>query len=368
MDNGAGGGSGGNPLVVWGYGIPKRGKSGSMAALRPGALFFGVKPAIDLVTQGTYGFEAAVWPESPQNFDDIFRILDDNADIVSSYDGWVFDDLTHICEMSLGRWDAAPEATSRGGKHNVFYQYVALNKASGELVARARHASVPFVGFTSHEKEPGYDDDGNFHPGGPDIGTKARAKKMPGWCDIACRFLLDEASPDPWLKTKIFVNPFDKQWTTGDRHDICWTDTPPNLREILRASDYSYDLPRIPGLEWQDEVADEVAAKMAAGETAVAVAKAVAASRSAWLCTDRRHEKWLRWAVQDGIARYRLQLRLAAGLFSDDRLAPVTGRAGRKAPPPPPPPASPTSTEAKASAVASSPRLRPQPPRPRPHP
>ena len=332
-DNGSGR-EAGDPLVIWLYGEPKRGKTGALAALCPEMIWIGVNKAIDLVAQGVYGFKPAIWPEAPETFDDIFRMLDGEAGrILSDYRGWGLDDISHICERSLSIWNAnAP--LGRSGKPDIWWQYRMLNEATGELVARARHAGVQIVGITSHEREPSYDDDGAFHRGGPEMGTKARAKKMPGWCDMMCRMVLDADSPDPWLKTKLWVAPFDKNWVAADRHDVCWTSTPPNLREILLASAMGYDLPRVPGLEWQDEVAEEVAVGIADASPSDVI-KAIAASRSAWLKQDQKHGKWLRQAAQDGIARYCIRARQAAGLFSDEVMA--GGSSGKRKPPPPPP-------------------------------
>lgn len=340
----------GDPIVIWLYGGPKRGKSNAISRVRPGMLWFGVKKAIDLVSWGVDGYHAAVWPEAPEIFDDLFRAMDDAGSAINDYSGWGVDDLTHICERSLAVWDAN-SPPGRSGKKNVFWQYQELNKATGELVSRARHAGVGLVGFNSHEREPSFDDDGSFHQGGPEMGTRARAKKMPGWCDVMARVGLDLESPDPWLKTKLWVKPFDKDWITGDRNDICWDNTPPSLREILLASGYGFDLPRLQGLEWQDEVVEEVATKLAAMESPdpQVVAKAIAAGRDRWLRQDSRHAKWLRWAVQEGIARYRLRRRMEAGLFCDEVMS--NGSSGKKSvpSPPPPPPPRPKAAPAKAA-------------------
>lgn len=329
----------GDPIVIWLFGQPKRSKSNTISRVRPGMLWFGVTKAIDLVSWGVDGYHAAVWPEAPETFDDLFRIMDGAGSSINDYSGWGVDDLTLICERSLTIWDENAPVSRRSGKKDIWAQYRELNKATGELVARARHAGVSLVGFNSHERESSFDDDGGFHAGGPEMGTKARAKKMPGWCDIMARAVSDNESPDPWLKTKLWVKPFHKDWVTGDRNDVCWDNTPPSLREILLASEYGFDLPRLPGLEWQEEVVEEVASKLAAMESPdpTAIAKAISASKDRWLRQDTRHPKWLRWAIQDGIARFRLRLRQQAGLFSDEAMGAASDDKKRRRPPPPPP-------------------------------
>ena len=108
--------------------------------------------------------------------------------------------------------------------------------------------------------------------------------------------------------------------------------TPGNLREILRASASNYLLPRIPGLEWQDEAAEQVAAEIERGTDVLDAVRIVSEDYKE---VDPKH---LRWACQDGIARVMLRKRLSRGLFTfpDPQEKVSSDQGGSSLPPPPP--------------------------------
>ena len=115
---------------------------------------------------------------------------------------------------------------------------------------------------------------------------------------------------------------------TGDRTGICTKKTPGNLRELLRASESNYKLSRLPGLEWQDDVAEAVAQDIVGG---AAVQEAIQSAVSGR--TD--NSLHLRWACQDGIARGVLQQQASRSLFDFQAKDNKTANSPTLPPPPP---------------------------------
>jgi len=246
------------------------------------------------------------------------------------YGAVVIDDASHICKRSMLFWqDNAP--TSRAGRKDRFYQYQQLDRALLQLGGLSRHLGVHLC-LTFHERPPGSNADGRFCPGGPDVPSRNQVEVLPSWCDIVVRAMVDPTYPDPWFPGIYQCDPTDSDWVTGDRTGVCTTKTPGNLREILRASESSYRLSRLPGLEWQDDVAEVVATAIAGGTD---VKEAIQSGRKSVNGVMPLH---LRWACQDGIARGVLRQQRQRGLF-DFAVAEPHQQAGPPAllaaPPPP---------------------------------
>ena len=118
---------------------------------------------------------------------------------------------------------------------------------------------------------------------------------------------------------------------TGDRNGVGYAESPPNVRELLRASAVDYGLSRRPGLEWQDEVADVVASAVQAGDINEAVSAGVNKAQKFAKGSGRDTQLHVRWAVQDGIARGVIQRQRSDNLF---KVLEPPAKKG-KAPPPP---------------------------------
>lgn len=307
---------------TWVYGDAKRVKTSSLAAAMPTALWVGPAPsAIESVCRSEYGIEPAIWETPATTFDELWPVLESMEPYASEYGALCIDDLSLMAVRQVNIWKTQPEAA----KSN-WWPYQMLATACGNLAAWGRYMGV-HVAVTSHMREAGYDDKGKFTPGGPDLSGRSPVKKMPGWCDIMARADLNPDYPDPWLAENgcgvaWCVRPFDKQFVTGDRNGICWDQTPPRLREILRASPTAYYLPRLVGLEWQDAVADEAAERILRGDSVASAIQAIATDRAVTMQGADRflQQRYLRWALQDGIARAVIMLRDQRGLFDVDRI------------------------------------------------
>lgn len=323
-----------NPPAVMAtvFGKPKRKKTSDTLAAFPNGLFVGVPSSLKLVAQNELGFTPRVFDTPPQTLPELLHLLHSVSAQAQEFGAIIVDDASHICQQSMLHWEAeAPKG--RSGKPDKFWPYQRLKQSLLELAGTARYLGVHFV-MTFHEREGGTNAMGHFTPGGPDLPSRNQVERIPSWCDINVRSIIDPDYPDPWFKGAYYCNPQDPDWVTGDRTGVCTRteqNAPANLREILRASNSGYMLPRIDGLEWQDDLADEIASRFVDGENVEDMLKDI---NKSW--ADKKVQPLhLRWACQDGIARGVLRMQSNRGLF--DFSAPEVGGASSPSLPPPPP-------------------------------
>jgi len=315
------------------FGRPKNKKTSDALACLPTALCVGVPSALRLVAENELGITPRIHPNPPQILPDLINMLSNLAESgrANEYGGIIIDDASHICRQSMLHWqNVAPRGKS--GRTDKFWAYQQLSQHLLHLAGLSRHIGVHMI-MTWHERQGGMNADGAYCPGGPDVPSRNQIEVLPSWCDVTVRAMIDHNYPDPWFPTVYYVNPADPEWVTGDRNGVCYDRTPGNMREILNASATPYELRRVPGLEWQDEVADQVASLIASGQPAREVVQQIAGGVQG---ADPRH---LRWACQDGIARGVLRLRQARSLF-DFSKKDAQVEAATTLPLPPPPPTS----------------------------
>jgi hypothetical protein len=315
-------------VMITVYGKPKQKKTSDALAAFPTALFCGVPSAITLVAQNELGFTPTVHESPPQNLSQLAEMLRtlSKSDAAKQYGAVVIDDVSHLCQQSMLEWTENAPA-GRSGKKDRFYPYQQLNQHLLEVAHASRHLGVHLL-MNFHERMPGTNADGRFCPGGPDVPSRNQVETLPSWCDISVRSMIDPTYPDPWFPSVYYCDPTNPDWVTGDRTGVCTEKTPGNIREILRAGQSNYQLVRLSGLEWQDEVAQTVADAIVGG---AAVQEAIQAAVSG-----RKESKLhLRWACQDGIARGILLKQADRSLFdfSDNTEASTSSPS---LPPPPP--------------------------------
>lgn len=315
-------------VMVTVYGKPKQKKTSDALAAFPRALFLGVPSAITLVAQNELGFTPSVHADSPKNLPELVSMLKSFAELrdKGDYDAVVVDDTSHLCQRSMLEWqDAAP--TGRSGKKDKFYPYQQLNQYLLEIAHTSRYLGVHLL-MNFHERMPGTNADGRFCPGGPDVPSRNQVETLPSWCDISVRSMIDPTYPDPWFPSVYYCDPTNPEWVTVDRTGVCSAKTPGNIREILRAGESNYNLSRLAGLEWQDDVAQLVADAIVSGMPVQEAIQSAIAGRN----DNNLH---LRWACQDGIARGILTAQSKQSLF-DFSEAKQTSASSPSLPPPPP--------------------------------
>ena len=245
--------------------------------------------------------------------------------LTEEYGAVCVDGMTALCESSLRYWQDNPKLTN-SGKVDKFYPYQQLKDRLLRLAERARHIGVN-VFLVAHEQAPGAGMDGSFVPGGPSLGSKGQVVRVPAWCDFNARAVVNKDYPDPWVKTGLYVDPFDSTWVTRDRNGVAYATAPPRVRAPPRASAVNYGLSRLKGLEWQDEVADKVAALVVEGDLDGAISKGATMGQKMAKSPGRQGQLHIRWAIQDGIARGVIQKHRTANMFD---LQPPEPKKGKK--------------------------------------
>lgn len=168
---------------------------------------------------------------------------------------------------------------------------------------------------TAHLKRP--DDKG---PGGPEMPIQGLVAAVPHIFDTSLIALSEDATRRPW-PTTLHNYPPGGLYYTKDRHHVVRECSPMNLRELLNHT--GYQLPRHPGLEWQDKAAEEVAGLLhAAHSDGKDVVQAFADIWTARMSQLRAASKpantvlhW-RWALEDGRDRYEIRQAETEALFA----------------------------------------------------
>lgn len=320
------------------YGLPKRMKTSMVMSAFPNALWIPGEGAnaIRSVAQNEWGFDPIIYEHPIRTLPDLIDLLTmlEDEGLLSQYPEVCVDGVTALCESSLRTWFDNPRLTDKG-KVDKFWPYQQLNDKLFRLAERVRHIEVNAF-LVAHEQIPSIGQDGMPIPGGPSLGSKKQVLRVPAWCDFNARAVVNMEYPDPWMKGGLFVDTWDSTWVTGDRNGVTLANSPPNVRELLRASAGDYNLSRIEGLEWQDDIADVVAEAICA-DVAVsdAVDAGVAAAAAHAQGSGRATQLHIRWAVQDGIARGVIRKQRSASLFSPVAPPPSLTKGKGKTPPPP---------------------------------
>lgn len=204
-----------------------------------------------------------------------------------------------------------------------FRDYAAIvNAWIASINALAVH--IPII-LSGHEKEAGADDKGVPFKGGILLGAKARMGRLDQECDTTARIRRDPNSIDPWHPYCYEIDYDNPKYHTRNRFG--WKGTvPANLRAMLLESNQRIRMPRLPGLEAQDDIAEEVAVACKGATSAADVLSVVGPM-------EERHNALLphplhvQWAWQDGIAMAALRAKANQSVL-------VQPAAGKRRPPP----------------------------------
>lgn len=250
----------------------------------------------------------------------------------AQFDAVWINDFSLMAEASMYEWgktvpkgrDGSPDTRS------IYRELDGTLAAVGNLLT----GDLQMRGILScHEREAGANERGKV-VGGPEVPSMKQTKTLPAWAHVCVRMRKDLAYADPHWPVTFQCDSLDEDWITADRFEMIETGAPANFREMLRASVFAVNLPRAPGLEWQDDVAEKLAVAIAAGKPA---REACAEAWAAVSCTDAQQAAAFRHALEDGVARAEYRRRAAMSPW-ERVLARGTPAGGGSAPPPPPPP------------------------------
>lgn len=302
----------------------KTGKTSAAMAAYPEALFIGVKESLEMTWVNSLAMpvdKLKVLKKAPRTLQELDGFLASlearKAEGKSVPRQIVVDDFSKIVTTTFNKFDESPESFSKKtGNKDAFYAGKKTGPIIERICERSRHLGITVV-FIMHEKKPGYDGEGNFRKGGPQTPWRSMGEHIEAWFDINLRVVMDEDSLDPWDFNRTFFCDTGSDWHVGDRSEVCWDKTPGSLYEVMRAG--GSRVVRYPGMEWQDEVAETVANALTTRDArSKSDVKATLASIQGDIrggAAASRHPKHLRWAVQDGIARYLIRARQQQDIF-----------------------------------------------------
>lgn len=299
------------------FGLTKSGKTSAALGAYPGAMCIGVSDSLKLTWQNTLALpldKLKVYQKpmrTLQQLEAMLAFLEANPDRKPGQ--IIIDDFGKLVETTYNQFDQSPDAMTATGKKNSFYAGQQTKPIIDRICEKARHLGIAVI-VIMHEKPPGYDSEGNFRKGGPQTPWRSFGERVEEWFDINLRVTANADSLDPWGFHRSFYCAYGSEWHVGDRSEVCWDNTPGSLYEVLRAGGSRVE--RFPGLEWQDEIAENVAIALTArGAADKDEVKAMLTTEMPKWHVGGRNQKHLRWAVQDGIARYQIQSRQAQDIF-----------------------------------------------------
>lgn len=281
----------------------KMGKTWREAADFPTALFFLDAKTIPVIQDGL-GYTPAVVSDCYTFPDSVRRLEAMEADgTIQQFGAIVYDDTTVILDDSMPGWRDAAPVSQKTGNADAFYPFNQCDSWLLRLRLLLRRIRKPGV-LSFHASLPEYSAQGVIRVKGrcktPSVNTSGRITAV---CPGNYVLLPDPTSLDPWWPVCFLGRNNDPEWLTGDRFNLftAWRPRgPANFREAMRIR--GYVLPRLPGLEWQDDWAAWVDEEMhtAKGEKS-ALESVVRRAFENLGGADPRH---VQWAIQDGIARY----------------------------------------------------------------
>lgn len=176
--------------------------------------------------------------------------------VEQGYAGIVFDDFAAIMQDTMIAYDNSPAAIASSGKKNGFFAPMATRNDLREFLHVARHCGIRVV-LSTWLRLPKNTEDG-FVKGGPEVPSKGMIPMIPPRCDLLLRCAKNPARK-PWPGVYI-CDQTDEAFYIKNRFERIPIESPMNLREILTWA--GYDLPRHPGLPWQEEVVTVAATEL----------------------------------------------------------------------------------------------------------
>lgn len=326
-------------LGIYGiYGPVGCGKTRQLASAFPGALFY-CSPGALASVESDLGFTPAQINELrtlPEILGDMRARTDDGS--LRAFTGACIDDASPLLDNSMVVWrEAAP--TNDRGKEDKYYAFNQHDRCLSEAKYRMEISGLPIC-LSFHETEILEESGVVKRRVQPRVASMNKTEVLPAVCTSLLHMEDDPAPLDPYFPARFFGQALHPRIQAKERWGILSAVRPygpANLRELLNEAVRKKDptlprLPRLAGLEWQDDWAEWVAGQLRDGGDVIRVAESAFDQLNGY---DERH---VQWAIQDGIARHlyragRVSPRQALHIRRETSGA--TG--GGKLPPPPPP-------------------------------
>jgi len=240
--------------VIMTYGATGSGKSTDCGYSFPNALFLAVPNALRSI-KSICGYE-------PASVD--VRTIEDATNLIKQakskgFDSIVVDDFSYLAENTFAGLDRIRDTRQRWGKvRDVVIDFRDV----------ARYAGMTIV-LNCWEKAPSTKSDGTFVRGGAMLSGKL-PEQLAGLFDMVLR-CGREPQRKPWAG--VYHCQHSSQYIMKDRYGVACNvnPCPMNLAEILREAkrrdqDLAFEVSRLKGLEWQEEVVENFTLELMASD------------------------------------------------------------------------------------------------------
>lgn len=284
------------PVMICVWGASGGGKTTDLMSAFPTGDF--------VAPQGALQSSIPMWGFLPKRVDK--KHISDATEYVTANAGKVFaiimDEFSFMSADSISR----AEAKSKSGADQKMWGIIRDELIEFREACRRGGAHIV---VNCQERPAGEVKGGWKLRAGPQLPGRM-PEELPALSDMSLQASTDLNRWGPWKG--VYRCPGEKDTTkiTKDRLMVCAPVSPMNLRELLNAA--GYVMPRLPGLEWQDEVAEYLSKGIESGvalQEAIKAGWAAAAARS----SDPRH---IAWAVRDGVDRAAVRMSAPRNLIA----------------------------------------------------
>jgi hypothetical protein len=286
------------PAFIITYGASGTGKTVDALYTFPRGLFLALpgalKPSINVVGYTPKSVSVNTIEEATQM---VHKVATEGK---GRFNAVIIDDLSLLAENTHNG------IKGQFSKSQTFALWDAVKETIITLKNVARNAGVHIL--ANAHAVAGETRESSFLRGGPKLPGRSNVDAIPHIADTVLRVGQDPQRR-PW-KGVYHADSGNPLWHEKERHHIFQSTSPMNLGEGLRLA--KYDIPRLPGLEWQEELASLVCSALARKENFADL----------WIKymkdeeTKGRHLLHIRWALKDGRDRYEMVQACQNALYS----------------------------------------------------
>lgn len=278
----------GHPPLCMIFGDSGMGKTTDCGYSFPNALYIAAPGALTSI-EATCGYKPA--EIDAEDITDATAKIKKLLELGAEYDAVVVDDFSFLHQKELSKWE-------QKNSKNAFFKFNKTNDAVLAFRNAARYAGLAVI-VNCWEKPP-KTSGGVYRKGGPALSGQM-GEALPSMFDIVLRSGYDP-NRRPW--TGVYHCSQDPSWVTKDRTNIAGQlkVSPMNLGEILRASG-KYNISRLKGLEWQEEVVEQLTLQFLEGMKENPAHVYDLANEAYANLTHKISPPFSRWTVRDALDR-----------------------------------------------------------------